>query len=226
MFNRFSNDLGIRFFVTYLSLYYIAPFAVGYFFDYSYLNIYKGSPQYMYVLPAIFIYFFVFIFVHSVIPQLVTPLRRLHIRSFSRPYLNLIIMTFFLYLSVRFYYQYGLSYRQTGDAITESAGYVSILSILKIYFSIFLLLKLADISFDFKITKVDTITIIIGGSAFYFATSAAFDILKILVAFLILWYIFVRVNFFAVNFKELRLGTIFLTSFALISGFLAILFLV
>lgn len=224
MFRRLTSGLGVRFCLTYLALYYIIPLVIGYLFDYSYLDRYKGTPEYIYVLPAIIVYFSVFILVHNGIPEIVTPLERIHVRTFSRPYLNLAVMILFLYLAIKFYFQYGLKYRHSGDLLSDSDGYVIIVTMLKFYFSMFLLVKIADISFDLKIGKVDTVTIIVGAAAFYFSTSAAFDMLKILIAVLMLWYIFTNANIFLKSSKKFRLIRTFLTLTAFVVGFLMIFF--
>lgn len=224
MFRRLFSSLGVRFCAVYLLLYYVTPLMLGYLLDYSYLESYKGTPEYIYVLPAVLAYFFVFIMVYNFVPTIVTPLKRVHIRTFSRPYLNMAIMVLFLYLAVKFYYQYGLRYRHSGDLLSDSDSYVIILTCLKYYFTMFLLLKIADLSFDLKICKIDTVSIILGAIAFYFATSASFDMLKILVAILLLWHIFTKVNFFLTNFKKFKLIHTFLTVLALSVGFFSILF--
>ena len=92
MFRRLSSGLGVRFCLAYLRLYYTIPLVIGYLFDYSYLDRYKGTPEYIYVLPAILAYFMVFISVYTGIPGIATPLGRIHVKTFSRPYLNLAIM--------------------------------------------------------------------------------------------------------------------------------------
>jgi hypothetical protein len=88
----------------------------------------------------------------------------------------------------------------------------------------FLLVKIADISFDLKIGKVDTVTIIVGAIAFYFSTSASFDMLRILIAILVLYYIFTNTNFFLKSSKGFRLIRTFLTLTALVVGCFTILF--
>lgn len=225
MIRKLFSGLGVRFCAAYLAIYYIAPLIFGYLFDYSYLESYKGTPEYIYVLPAVLAYFLIFILLHNGTPEIVTPLRRVHIRTFSRPYLNMAIMVIFLYLAVKFYLQYGLKYRHSGDLLSESDGYVIILTCLKYYFTLFLLLKIADLSFDLKIGKVDTVNIIVGAVAFYFATSAAFDMLRILVALLILWYIFTNINFFLKNFQKFKLIRTFMILIVISIGFFSILFI-
>lgn len=224
MFIKLFNGLGIRFCAAYLSIYYVLPLLFGYFFNYSYLEEYRGSPEYLYVFPAILAYFLFFAIVYNGTPEIVSPLKRIHIRTFSRPYLNVVVMVIFLYLSIKFYYQYGLRYRQSGDILSESEGYVIILTCLKYYFTLFLLLKIADLSFDIKIGKLDILNIILGALAFYFANSAAFDMLKVLIAILLLWNIFFSINLFHTNLKKFNFLSFFLTIIALSVGFILILF--
>lgn len=222
------NSLSVRICGTYLILYYLIPLFIGYFYDYSYLEFYKGSPEFLYVLPAVIIYFIVFYIINQYTPNINTPLRRIHIRTFSRPYLNLLITLLFLYLSSKFYSEYGLSYRQTGASISESSGYIIILLILKVYFSIFIFCKLADFSFNLKPHKIEILTLLIGSFSFFLSGSAAFDMLKILFIFLLLIAFFFNINFLIVNNSETSVFKLFFKRFfqilGMVIGFVIVLF--
>ena len=207
MFKKISplSGLGTIICGAYLILYYLVPLSVGYFYEYSYLEFYKGSPQFFYVLPAVILYFICFLFIYKYIPEIKTPLKRVYIRTFSRPYLNLLITLLFLYFSVKFYFEYGLSYRQVGSQISESSGYVILLTMLKIYFSMFIFCKMADLSFSLKLHKVDVITLSLGALSFYFASSAAFDMLKILVSILLIYMFYSNLNVFVAQTHKMSL---------------------
>ena len=203
MFKKPLSGLAVNICGAYLILYYLVPLSVGFFYEYSYLEAYKGSPQFFYVLPAAILYFICFLFIYKNIPEITTPLKKLHVRTFSRPYFNFLITVLFLYFSVKFYFEYGLSYRQVGSVISESAGYVILLTILKIYFSMFIFCKLADLSFDLKLHKVDVITLLLGSLSFYFSSSAAFDMLKILVSLLLVFMFYSNLNVFVVQYRKI-----------------------
>ncbi len=203
MFKKTLSGLAVTVCGAYLILYYLVPLSVGYFYEYSYLEAYKGSPQFFYVFPAVILYFICFLFIYKYIPEITTPLKKLRVRTFSRPYFNLLITILFLYFSEKFHFEYGLSYRQVGSVISESAGYVILLTILKIYFSIFILCKLADLSFGLKLYKVDVITLLLGSLSFYFSSSAAFDMLKILVSLLLIFMFYSNLNIFVLQNREI-----------------------
>jgi hypothetical protein len=224
-FNKIFHGVGVSVCSAYLVLFYILPFSIGALFDYSYLVGYKGDPEYLYTLPAVIIYFSLFILVYKGLPKVITPLSRVRTKTFSRPYLNLFIVFFFLVLSLKFYQQYGLAYRQTGNALSESDSYVMLLLILKIYFSMFLLLKIADISYGIKVSKVDTITLILGTISFCFATTASLDTLRILISILILVHIFSNKNYLMKLSNKYFLMNSLRKIFIFLVGFMAIIFI-
>lgn len=181
---------------SYLLLYYVVPFALGYLYDYSYLDFYRGQPNFIYVLPSVCLYFICFLLVYKCMPEVITPLKRISIRSFSLPLLNFAITNIFLYLSIKFYYEYGLTYRQVGSALSESKDYVIFLTVLKLYFTTFIFCRIADLSYGLKLKLTDAITLILGALSFYFASSAAFDMLKIVVAALLVYGYLTKTNLF------------------------------
>jgi len=224
MLKKVFEGLGVKICAGYLVIYYILPLLLGGFFNYSYLDFYKGTPEFLYTLPAIIIYFAIFIVIYKFTPEIATPLKNFHIRSFSLPLVNLFITLVFLLLAIKFNSEYGLAYRHSGAAISDSGGYVVVVSLMKVYFSMFLLLKLADLSFGIEITKVDALTIFTGVIGFYFATTASFDILRILIGVLLLILFFTKKDLLTINKKNSSLASAFIVVVTMGVGFVAVLF--
>lgn len=186
--------IGLYTFFLYFALYYVVPYVFGVLYDFTYLDYLRGDPDLHIGFLFSVCFFILFIFCYKYIPLIKTPTYSVKVSLLRNPFFILIVSLFFLVLSSKFYFDYGFQYRHKGTPISESAGYVQILLMLRFVVNGYLVYLLASVNAGSKLTKGQTVSLLLLIVGAVLSMTTSFDLLTISVMIMLLMYHFFCVN--------------------------------
>jgi len=166
--------------LVYFSIYYLFPFAYGAIFGFDHLGFLNGSPNFYLGIMFVLLYCGAAFMVFK-LPSVRLWSNRLTYNFYNEKLTNLFISVIFLFFAVKFFSDYGYQYRHKGSSISDSAGYIIILQVLKLYFNCFIVIKMAMYGNKVNLKLIDRVVLIVIFFAFLFSFATSFDIFRLAV---------------------------------------------
>lgn len=186
--------VGFQAFLLYVGLYYLIPIVFGLFYQFNYLNFLDGEPNYYFAVVYICLYFFVCIFIYILIPDIKFPAKKNKLLFFNLSYVFFFISFFYVILAYKFFNDYGFQYRHKGVSVSESAGYVKILLLVRMLITAYLIYLLSRMSFSKKLLMVDITNLLFILLGTFFSLATSFDVVVIVFIIFLLIYHFFSIN--------------------------------
>jgi len=127
------SRISFRILSFYLIIYYFIPLFFGLFFNFSYLDFLNGEPNYLAVIPFIFIFIF-FVLILTTCAYKFKKTDFLSFVFYRQDYFHLVASLVLLVFSIYYFFKFGLQFRHRGRAITDSSQIITLMIFLKIYF--------------------------------------------------------------------------------------------